>query len=295
MNNSYVLIEPRFKLGKNTMKQILLTPLLGFLLSTVVYAASPVTYEDGRLSNGIIAVVFDEEGGFSIHDAKSTEPLLSKARFGLPRGKRGKIVKMVAEEFEDVLGVGKRVILHVADFNELGYWGRSGRLYANRVYTYALYEDHPALVCGFGLKMPSYLSLRLMESTPLTGGRLFGGKEIKQPMTLNGSAGMDRTRVTPGLDRRSPNSLMLTGLVDGERRTAVWGGLGYDAFGKFAILQDGSPTFYAEDPVGRLVNEEETYIAKDTFYLDVHTREPFEALERYGRTMRMANNASPNV
>jgi hypothetical protein len=107
MNNSYVLIEPRFGLEKNTMKQILLTPLLGFLLSTVVYAASPATYEDGRLSNGIIAVVFDEEGGFSIHDAKSTEPLLSKARFGLPRGKRGKIVKMVAEEFEDELGAGR--------------------------------------------------------------------------------------------------------------------------------------------------------------------------------------------
>ena len=114
-------------------------------------------------------------------------------------------------------------------------------------------------------------------------------------MTLNGSAGMDKTLVTPGLNRRSPNSLMLTGLVDGKRRTAVWGGLGNEAFGKFTILQDGSPTFYAHDPIGRLVDEEETYIAGDTFYMDVHTRDPFEALERYGWAMRMANNASPNV
>jgi len=280
------------------MKLLLHFPLLGLVFAQIVQAAepsTPVTYEDGRLSNGIIAVAFDEEGGFSIHDAESAESLLSKARFGLPRGKRGKIVKMVAENIEDALGVGKRVILHVADFNELGYWGRSGRLYANRIYTYALYEDNPALVCGFGLKMPSYLSMRLMESTPLAGGHLFGGKEIKQPMTLNGSAGMDKTLVTPGLDRRSPNSLMLTGVVDGERRTAVWGGLGNEAFGKFTILQNGSPTFFAVDPIGRLVDEEETYVAKDTFYLDVHTREPFEALERYGLAVRMANNASPNV
>ena len=125
------------------------------------------------------------------------------------------------------------------------------------------------------------------------------GKNCDAPMdicmTLNGSAGMDKTLVTPGLNRRSPNSLMLTGLVDGQRRTAVWGGLGNEAFGKFAILQDGSPTFYAHDPIGRLVDEEETYIARDTFYMDVHTRDPFDALERYGRTMRIANSASPNV
>jgi hypothetical protein len=88
---------------------------------------------------------------------------------------------------------------------------------------------------------------------------------------------------------------MLTGLVDGERRTAVWGGLGNEAFGKFTILQDGSPSFYAADPIGRLVDEEERYLPGDTFYIDVHTRDPFEALERYGWAMRIANNASPNV
>ena len=208
------------------MQLLRIFPLLGLAVAEIVHAAEPappkaVTYEDGRLSNGIIAVAFDEEGGFSIQDAKSGEALLSGGRFGLPRGKRGKIVKMVAEDVEDVLGVGKRVVLDVADFNELGYWGRPGRQYANRIYTYTLYEDNPALVCGFGLRMPSYLSLRLMESTPLAGGRLFGGKDIREPKTLNGSAGMDRTLVTPGLDRRSPNSLMLTGLVDGKRRSAV--------------------------------------------------------------------------
>ena len=271
-----------------------LTPVYG-LSAAEPTPSKPVTYADGRLSNGIVSVSFDKEGTFSIHDAESGEALLSDSRFELPRGKRGKIVGMSAEDIENSLGTGVRVMLRVADFNELGYWGREGRLYANRIYTYTLYENHPALVCGFGISMPSYLSFRLMEGTPLAGGRLFGGKEIENPMTLNGSAGMDKTLVTPGLDRRSPNSLMLTGTVDGERRTAVWGGLGNEAFGKFTILQDGSPTFYAQDPIGRLVDEEETYIPGDTFYIDVHTREPFVALERYGWAMRLANKASPNV
>ena len=256
---------------------------------------SSVTYEEGRLSNGIISVAFEEDGKFTIRDATTTEVLLSNARFGLPRGKRGTVVKMYAEDIKDALGTGKRVVLEVADFDELRYRGRPGRFYAYMLYTYALYEDRPALVCGFGIKMPNYLSFRLTESTPLGGGRFFAGKDIEQPMTLNGSAGAIKTVVTAGLNRRSANSLMLTGLVDGKRRTAVWGGLGNDAFGKFTILQDGSPTFYADDPIGRLVDEDEIYIAKDTFYLDVHTREPFDAMERYGQAMRLANNAAPNV
>lgn len=256
---------------------------------------APVTYENGVLSNGVVTIKFADDARFSIFDAKSQEPLLTDSRFWLARGKEGLVTKIYAENVNDVMGSGKRVHIEVADFDELGYAGRTGRIYAYRVYTYALYENNPALVCGFGLKLPSYLSFRLMEGTPLAGGKFFNGKEIKQPMTLNGSAGAERTLVTAGLDRRSPNSLMLTGLVDGKRRTAVWGGLGNEAYGKFAILQNGSPTFYATDPIGRLVDEEETYIPADTFYIDVHTREPFEALERYGRAMRVANNASPNV
>ncbi len=257
-------------------------------------ATKTVTYANGHLSNGIVSVVFDEQGAFSIHDVQTEEMLLSRARFQLPRGKRGKVVRMYAEDITDSLGTGKRVTLEVADFNEFGYRGR-GRAHASLLYSYSLYADTPALVCGFGVTMPNYLSFRLRESTPLAGGELFGGKEIKEPLTLNGSAGAENTLVTEGLTRRSANSLMLTGLVGGRRRTAVWGGLAHCEFGKFAILQDGSPTFYADDPVGKLVDEDQTYIAGDTFYLDVHTKEPFEAMERYGAAMRIANSASPNV
>ena len=254
-----------------------------------------LTYTEGRLGNGIIYVVFEPQGGFSILDAVSDEVLLSDARFGLPHGKQGRVVKMSAEDIKDVMGIGKRVTLEVADFDELGYDGRPRRAYAALLYTYSLYEDNPALVCGFGVKMPNYLSFRLMESTPLGGGHLFEGKEINQAMTLNGAAGKTPTLVEKGLTRRSANSLMLTGLVEGQRRTVVWGGLRYKEFAAYATLQDGLPAFYAKDPIGRLVDEDEYYLADDNFYLDVHTRDPYDALENYGLAMRLANNAQPNV
>ncbi len=275
----------------------LLSLMLGVLSLQAQEASSPtpVTYQDSVLSNGIVSVSFAEDGQFSIFDTKSKEALLSDSRFWLPRDVEGKVASISSEDVSDHLGKGKRVLIEVTGFDEHGVYGKYGTDGAKRIYTYALYENNPALVCGFGLTLPNFISYRLQESTPLSGGSLFGGKKIANAMTLNGSAGAKPTLVEPGIDRRSANSLMLTGLVDGERRTAVWGGLGNEAFGKFALLNQGKPSFYAHDPIGRLVDEEETYIPEDTFYIDVHTREPFEALERYGMAMRVANNASPNV
>lgn len=254
--------------------------------------AKPVTFEDNRLTNGIVSVQFDRaQGSLSIIDAKTGEVLLGDAKFGLPSGKTGGSAKLLTEEdIKDRLGTGKRIVLEVVDRSVLRHYDRGTRLFS-----YSLYEGSPALVFGFGLKTPNYFSMRLRRSAPLAGALLFGGRPLAEPITLNGAAGSERTQVTSGLSRSSANSLMLTGLIEGQRRTVVWGGLGYSEFGKYATLEKGSPGFFAEDPVGRLVDEDQTYLTEDTFYLDVHTQEPFEALERYGLAMRRANNACPNV
>ena len=75
----------------------------------------------------------------------------------------------------------------------------------------------------------------------------------------------------------------------------VWGGLRHEAFGKYARLTEGKAELFAEDPIGVLVDEEQEYFPTDTFYIDVSTAEPFEALERYGQAMRLANHAAPQV
>jgi len=271
------------------MSTRLLTICLFTALASGLHAA-PVTYQNGTLGNGIISVAFEEQGTFTIQDAQTGEILLDDARFALPWGRSGNVESITVSDLTDELGSGKRVTLEVVDSNELRYHNATKQLF-----TYALYENHPALVCGFGLKTPNFISLRVRESRPLGGGKLFGGREIENPLTLNGGAGASPTSVEPGLTRSAANALMLTGLVEGKRRSAVWGGLRYREFGAYASLTDGSPAVYSDDPIGRLIDEDETWIAHDTHYIDVHTREPFEALERYGLAMRAANHARPNV
>ncbi len=259
----------------------------------------PVTYVNGSLDNGIISVLFDYKRGiFSIHDTRTKEILLSNAQFGLPSGEMAQDIKLLkAEDVQNNLGTGKRLVLEVYDWNLLRYgsFQASGASPAQHLFTYTLYENNPALVFGFGLKTPDYLKMRLMKSQPLARGELFGGREMTDPLTLNGAAGGEPTLVKPGLSRISANSLMLTALIDKHRCTVVWGGLVQSEFAKIAALRDGSLSFFAEDPVGRLVDEDQTYLSADTFYLDVYTHEPFDALERYGLAMQQANKASPNV
>jgi len=140
-------------------------------------AGEAVTYTHGRLSNGMVSVVFDtEQGIFSIHDAHSGEVLLSEARFGLPSEKTGGPAGlMTVEDVKDRLGTGKRIILEVVDRSVLRHYER-----ARRLFSYALYENSPALVFGFGLKTPNYFSMRLRESRPLAGARLFGGRDARE-------------------------------------------------------------------------------------------------------------------
>jgi hypothetical protein len=257
-----------------------------------------VTYSDGCLENGIISVAFDlEKGFFTIEDVQRKEALLSKARFGLPSGEApGTITLLKTEDVQDKLGTGKRLLLAVQDKGQVTFGARYGRGEPIlHLFSYTLYENCPALVLGFGLKTQHYISTRLLKSQPLAGGELFGARPLAQPLTLNGGAGSEKTLVRTGLSRIALNSLMLTGLVDGQRRTAVWGGLHASAFAKVAQLREGVPGLIAEDPVGRLIDEGETYLAPDTFYLDVYTHEPFDALEKYGRALRIANNAKPHV
>lgn len=52
---------------------------------------------------------------------------------------------------------------------------------------------------------------------------------------------------------------------------------------------------YAEDPVGKLVLPGQHYQADDWFYLDLFGEDPFQALEDYGRCLRTATAAAPNI
>jgi len=250
------------------------------------------------LKNDFVHIVFDLEArSFSIHDSRNGAPLLSDARIKVGMEKGSELTVHREEDVSDALGEGRRLILALKDYGLFRYAThfRSG-VPPKRLYSFTLYDEHPAIVMGSGVLMPNYYSMRLREFEVLSGeGKIFGGAKIENPLTLNGAAGAVATYVRSGLDRISSNSLMLTGQVNGEQRTVIWGGLGQAAYGKVAELENGALRLWAEDPIGLLIDEDEEFLSEDTFYLDLTGGDPFEALERYGLALRAANNASPNV
>jgi hypothetical protein len=200
---------------------------------------------------------------------------------------KGWNVSQTQESVADDFGKGRRVVVSLSNPKRPAT--------PTYMFRYTLYENTGAVFMGFGMQNTRDFGIRLMDSAPLIGANLFPGKAVEQVLTLNGSAGAEAAKVQPGPSRESPNSLMLTCLKDGQRRTVVWGGLANQDFGKWATVRERALEFSAKDPVGRLVDAGQTYWADDTFYLDVTTPDPFVALEQYGRAMRLANHAKPNV
>jgi len=283
------------------MKTILPLVICVSLACTSVLSASVEVKQNGNvttLSNEKVTFTVDSEGRFfSIRDNASNELVVDHASmgadgWGVDRKShewkwKGWRSSLAVEEVDDAFGKGKRVVL---SFSKSPH-----PVLPTYVFTYTIHEGDGAVFMGFGMKNTTGIDLRLMEDLPMVAGALFPGKKIEKEVTLNGSAGAESAAVKPGVTRESANSLMLTCSVDGRRRTVVWGGLANKEFGKWVALRDNALEMRAKDPVGRLVDHGQEYLSEDTFYIDVTTNDPFLALERYGRAMRLANNAHPNV
>lgn len=292
------------------------------LCSNCVCALSVTFKADGNtstLTNGSITLNFDHTkgsfnvstlaNGIAVGGAKIAD------RFG--SGQKYTFSSKPTDPM-DSLGKGLTVTVSVYDpengarwdFDDTPYHGKK-RIYpggpypyphsaeANTdIYTYTIYEAHDRIKMGFGVNTPKWYRMRLREGIPMLDGVLFPGKKIEVPQTLNGAAGTTAPLVRGdswGMTRSASNSLFWTALVDGKRQSVVLGGLAYEAFGCYVALVDGKLSVKSSDPTGVLVDPSSQYRATDTIYLDVNTAEPFIALETYGRAMRVANNAKPNV
>jgi hypothetical protein len=291
-----------------------ITILIGAFISgsfiTAAESPAPVTLtatgESAKLANGLVSLEFDlAKRTYSVTDAGTGEQILSKAGMARVHGVDSEFTLTVEEQKEitDGFGRGKQLVLALRDWSWGARWGFRDADYEIpnsmegplALYTFTLYEGRGEVVMGFGMKTPKWYRTRLYDAYPMARAEVFAGKTLSDPLTLNGTAGAEPPTVKAGLTRLSANSLMLTGMLEGKRRTIVWGGLGNSEFGKYAAIRDGVLEMHAADPVGRLIDPEQTYVTQDTFYLDVTTADPFVALEKYGRAMRLANNAKPNV
>ena len=251
------------------------------------------------VSNEVVALKIDAvERRLSLTAAATQEVLLDNgwpaadgwgrvSGTGKPDGWNGWEANLTQEPIEDNFGKGQRVNVALTNHERPAV--------PTYLFSYTLHDGSGVILVGFGLRNTCGYDLRLMNVEPLVGAAFLPGKKVEQTLTLNGSAGSEAALVKPGANRESPNSLMLTCTAEGRRYSVVWGGLANQEFGKWAALDNQLLSFSAKDPVGRLVDAGQTYWSEDTFYLDATTADPFAALEKYGRAMRLANHAHPNV
>ncbi|MBM4156511.1 MAG: hypothetical protein FJ221_16005 [Lentisphaerae bacterium] len=293
-----------------TKRCVLMFSVMAMVQNTALCApeppsgANPVVARQERsevtLANGIVTLdVNCGERTITVTDTASGEVILDDAwvaadGWGGELGKaakrddtKGWTVTLAVEPVEDTFGKGRRAIVTMTE-------PKRASLPAY-LFSFSVYDGAGAVFMGFGLRNHTDRDVRLMSASPMLGARLMPGAGLENVLTLNGAAGAEATQVKGEPDRASPNSLLLTCTTRGGRRSVVWGGLRYRDFAKYASIQGGRLGFIAQDPVGRLVDAGTTYWAEDTFYLDVTTPDPFAALEKYGRSMRLANQARPNV
>ncbi len=178
-----------------------------------------------------------------------------------------------------------------------------------RILRVRLYNTQSFVELGWGVRNRFPRPIRINTVDAIYGGELFIGQTVGQPRVLRSGAGAEPNVVEKGWQIAADNGAMLT-YRDGEtRRTMVAGGLAYEEFIRTVEFRDGergtgkrirNPGFRNlnlsfTDPQGRLVAPGDTYVSQDTAYLDAVTADPFEALEGYGRALRVANHANPNV
>ena len=291
------------------------------MFAAVSMAAAVAVVNTGErmtLSNDFARIEFNvTDGTFTIRDTEG-RVRLADAGVGATSVKRGAAFKAKVDSVNDAFGHGARITFTVRDDTVGARWGFHAAGYQHPhskggwepIYTYTLYDDSPALIASFGVNTPVWYRRRLMSATVVCGGKWLGRSRgtrdpttgetgvlpVENPVTINSAAGAEPAHLIPGLTRNSANGIIVTGLVDGKRRTLVAGGLKYDAFGKFAEMDEGSLTLYAADEVGVLIEPDGVKMfADDTFYIDAITDDPFVSAEAYGRAMRKVNGADPNV
>ncbi|MCX6967836.1 MAG: hypothetical protein NTZ46_08690 [Verrucomicrobia bacterium] len=279
---------------------ILLTALLACIAQPLFAKVEVLKESDAvTLSNNAVRLKIDVvKRILTLTDAATGEVVLDKAwvlvdgwgndpQLDISYDFKGWTASQTQESVDDAFGKGMRVVVSLTNANRPSL--------PTYLFRYTVYDNNGAVFMGFGMRNQTDHDVRLMTAAPLIGGELLPGSSPENLMTLNGSAGAEKAAVKHGAERSSANSLMLTCTTTKGRRSVVWGGLRNKEFGKYAALSKNRLGFSAKDPVGRLVDAGQTYWAEDTFYLDVTTADPFVALEQYGRAMRLANNAKPNV
>ncbi|MCF7956631.1 MAG: hypothetical protein K9M75_12580 [Phycisphaerae bacterium] len=179
-----------------------------------------------------------------------------------------------------------------------------------------VYRESPFFVIGWGIKNNKDYTVRARTAEVLLNGILFNSQKIIEPKVLRGGAGADENFVESTWQINAHNSAMLTYkdvLSGNKRKTLVAGGLAYAEYMRTVEFhekakgrslrtpQTNTPpmkesfmTLTIHDPQGKRVPPGKLWKSKDNFFVDITTADPFQSLERYGKSLAAANNANPN-
>jgi hypothetical protein len=248
------------------------------------------------IENEFVKYEFDLKTGlFSGTDKKSVIKVIDNAVFAVDKfGKQDwfepeKEISWEKKDIKDDFGIGKKLTLRFVPGND----------YAPiSMLSISLYEDKTFALFNWGIENHRSFPMRTAHVEIIRKGDFLKDIEFENPQVLRGGAGAEPNFVEDTFEIETINSAMLTFKNNGKRHSIVTGGLKYKEFVKSVeFLEKNGPkiTLTIWDPQGKLVELGETYFSEDSFYLDISTSNPFEALEKYGMAMRTANSADPNT
>ena len=257
--------------------------------------------KDGYLymENERVRFSFDlKKGTYRVEAGKdgNRRVLLEDARAqvdGRKSGESGSFCEWRKEDVSDGLGTGVMARISCGG-------GEDGRILLG----VTLYEGKGFLAFACGYENRTQEPVQVREMSPLAGACVFRKYgEMKNVRLLDGNGGAFVTEVRHGLQKlESRNNAMLMWEAQDRTYTLVAGGLRYQDFAKYVrITPAGEGEYalldvYAADPHGRKVDGGTVYFpGKDAFYLDITTEDPFQAMEDYGQTLRIAQGAYPNA
>lgn len=193
-----------------------------------------------------------------------------------------------ATDICDELGKGKLLTINI-----------SVDKYADIVWQAAMYGENDYVVFNMGIKNDAQTPYRVMAFYPLISNHVYNGFDTsKNYQVLEGASGGARTLVLKDRALTSFNNLLAKFGTSDSTRTLVAGGITYNEFEKFVTVRQHENRLYlslfSEDPVGKLVDAGEDYMPNERFYLCFNDKDPFHALEKYGKVLKLAQNIRLN-
>ncbi len=270
--------------------------LLIFTACFVSAAPAVEVIEKGNnvsIGNGIFQLSYDlRSGSYSGTDLRSGIAAFSGAQFTVDESGWRPPEKPTREwrvtDLDDEFGKGRK--LTIVETPGGGYR-------PIKALHLSVYDELPFAVLGFSVTNHRTIAARICRVALLEKARFLPGRKLDEARLLQGGAGAEKNRVQSQLGIDAFNNVLVTGKIDGARRSFVVGGLGYREFLRRVLIDEAKNqlTVTVEDPQGKRVEPGTTYDATDTVFLDFSTTDPFASLECYGLAMRTANKAHPKA